>query len=157
VRVGLVGFALAAALGATAGQGPTLLAPGVVSTGDSESHPTLSPDGHLVFAARGRPDSLGSYDFYVTFQCQGAWTAPRPLAGGVNSSAWDFAPRFSPDGATFLFASARMRTSTEGPALRGREGYRRLLEGLRSPGNGLFDIYTADTAALGLADPCPGR
>lgn len=131
-----------------------------INTAGEDIEAWVSPDeSYLVFASKGRPDTLGSYDFYVSHQCDGAWTTPRPLGGGVNSPHWDFGGRFSPDGATFYFASNRPRAHRAGDAaaLRGREGYLRLLEEVRGPGNGLFDVYTVPAADLGLASPCaPG-
>jgi hypothetical protein len=128
----------------------------VLNTAGQEIEPWISPDERtLVFAAKGRPDSLGSYDFYVSYQCAGAWTPPRPLGGGVNSAAWDFGGRFSPDERQFLFASARTREPWSDGPLAGGAGYGRLLDRLRSPGNGLFDVYTVSREALGIASPCP--
>jgi ketosteroid isomerase-like protein len=131
----------------------------VINTADQEIEPWIAPDeSYLVFAAKGRPGSLGSYDFYVSFQCGESWSEPQPLGGGVNSPGWDFGGRFSPDGATFFLGSNRTRQPlTAGEPLRGRAGYGRLLERLRSPGNGLFDIYAVDSAALGLTSPCASR
>jgi hypothetical protein len=138
---------------------PENLGPGINSEGQ-EIEPWVAPDeSRLVFAAKGRSDSLGSYDLYVSARCGGGWSAPRPLGAGVNSTGWDFSGRYSPDGEVFLFASNRAREPLAGSAQakRGREGYRLLLERLRAPGNGLFDIYAVETAALGLASPCsPG-
>jgi dipeptidyl aminopeptidase/acylaminoacyl peptidase len=142
----------------------------VINGEGQEIEPWVAPDeSRLVFAAKGRPDSLGSYDLYVSYRCGDAWSQPRPLGPGVNSSAWEFGGRFSPDGAVFFFTSNHaserfigFHDASEritGPAILRREydSYRGLLERLRSPGNGLFDIYAVETAALGLADPCaPG-
>lgn len=131
-----------------------------INTAGEDIEPWIAPDeSYLVFSSKGRSDTLGSYDLYVSYQCDGAWTTPRPLGGGVNSPQWDFAGRFSPDGATFYFASNRPRPARAGQAapLRGRDGYRALLDELRAPGNGLFDIYAAAAADLGLASPCARR
>ncbi len=135
---------------------PVSLGP-VINTAGQDIEPWIAPDESLlVFAAKGRPDGQGSYDLHASFRCEGAWTPPRPLGAGVNSPAWDFAGRFSPDGNTFFFASNRTRTPLGATTrLGGTEGYRRLLEQLRSPGNSLFDIYAVEAAALGLSSPCP--
>jgi hypothetical protein len=128
-----------------------------INTAGQEIEPWISADeSTLVFAAKGRPGALGSYDFYVAYRCGGAWSEPKPLAGGVNSPAWDFAGRFTPDGKRFLFASNRTieGATVAGATLSGAGGYRSLLDRLRSPGNGLFDLYEIDAAELGLANPC---
>jgi hypothetical protein len=129
----------------------------VVNTEGQDIEPWVAPDeSYLVFASKGRTDTLGSYDLYVSYQCEGAWTTPHPLGGGVNSPGWEFAARFSPDGKTFFFASNRSASPRGSKiGLRGREGYTHLVDRLRSPGNGLFDIYRIDASALGLASPCP--
>lgn len=129
----------------------------VINTEGQDIEPWIAPDeSYLVFASKGRPDTLGSYDLYASFQCDGAWTPPRPLGGGVNSTGWEFAGRFSPDGATFFFVSNRTEpAAAPAPVLRGRQGYEQLLDRVRSPGNGLFDIYQVPAFALGLVSPCP--
>ena len=122
--------------------GPELNGPG------QEIEPWISPDGKLlVFAAKGRSDSRGDYDLYASHLCSGGWSPPRPLAGGVNSPSWDFAGRFSPDGRSFFFASNRPRWSPPEPPLAGADGYRRLVDRLAAPGNGLFEIK-ADAAMV---------
>ena len=71
-------------------------------------------------------------------------------------TALTFDDIFSGVGKTFFFASNRSEAHTESAAsLQGRDGYTRLLDRLRAPGNGLFDIYRIDASALGLASPCP--
>jgi hypothetical protein len=109
----------------------------------------------LVYAAKDRADGLGSYDLYASRRCDGAWTAPRPLAGGVNTPGWEFGPRFSEDGATFYFGS-NVAAPPATRTLQDTAGYAELTQRLRSPGNGLFDVYAADAAALALPD-CPRR
>ena len=126
-----------------------------INTAGQDIEPWISADGRtLVFASKGRTDSLGSYDLYVSHTCAGVWSAPRPLGGGVNSPAWEFGGRFSPDGKTFFFASNRTVASPAGRTLAGRGGYRELVERLRSPGNGLFDLYEIDASEIGLGVPC---
>jgi WD40-like Beta Propeller Repeat len=126
-----------------------------INSAGQEIEPWIAPDESLlVFAAKGRADSLGSYDLYASRACDGEWSAPQPLGGGVNSQAWDFGGRFSPDGATFYFGSNR---SIEPAPLRlqGTAGYRALVARLRAPGNGLFDLYAVAATALALPAPCP--
>jgi len=126
-----------------------------INTAGQDIEPWISADGRtLVFASKGRPDSLGSYDLYVSHTCAGVWSALRPLGGGVDSPAWEFGGRFSADGKTFFFASNRTFASPAGWTLTGRGGYRELVERLRSPGNGLFDLHEIDASELGLGAPC---
>ena len=70
----------------------------------------------------------------------------------MNSSGWDFGPRFSPDGRTFFFTSNR----SDWPASRLRPLSARELEtALGSAGNGLRDVYEVPASALDLRSPCP--
>jgi len=126
----------------------------VINGNGQEIEPWISPDETtLVFAAKGRPDSLGSYDLYASRRCGNAWTTPRPLAGGVNSAGWEFGGRFSPDGDTFYFGSNIADAPPDRP-LHDAAGYRELTDRLRSPRNGLFDIYSVAVSALGIPGSC---
>jgi len=123
-----------------------------VNTAGQDIEPWIAPDqSYLVFASKGRTDSR-SYDFYVSRRSGNGWSEPRPLGGGVNSAGWEFAGRFSPDGRTFLFASNKT-LEPDASTLGGRTGYLRLLDRLRAPGNGLFDIYSVPTESLDLDAP----
>jgi dipeptidyl aminopeptidase/acylaminoacyl peptidase len=126
---------------------PENLGTPVNSPGD-EVEALVTPDeATLVFAAKGRPDSLGSYDLYVSRRVAGMWQAPIHPAAPLNSTAWDFGPRLSPDGQLFLFSSNRgFGSEPLGRALRFDELERRI----REPHNGLRDIYVVDPVALGL-------
>lgn len=86
---------------------PENLGTPVNSTGD-EIEALVTPDETaLVFAAKGRPDSLGAYDLYVSRRVDGSWQMPGHPAAPVNSAAWDFGPRLSPDGRMLFFSSNR--------------------------------------------------
>src|SRR5690606_16169663 len=68
----------------------------------------VTPDERLlVIAARNRGDEVGTYDLYVSRRRGDRWEAPRNLGPRVNSYAWEFSPRLSPDGALLLFTSNR--------------------------------------------------
>ncbi len=212
-----------------AGAEPRLVVPGLVSTGDDESHPTLSPDGHtlyflkntpsfdfytivfierkgngwtspstvsfsgqypdgdLVFgpdgthaffvsarpvdgvprtdtdiwtiertasgwviAAKDRGDALGCYDLYLSRQGPDGWTKPVNPGAPINSEAWEFSPRMSPQGDLFFFTSNRGFGSIP---LKNRLTFDALIQRIRSPGNGLRDIYVLDATTLLNAEP----
>jgi Tol biopolymer transport system component len=95
----------------------------------------------LVLAAKGRPDSVGAYDLYVSRRVGGAWQAPAHPGPPLNSKGWDFGPRFSPDGQLFFFASNR---GFAHEPLAAPLTYDELERRLRAPGNGLRDIYVVD-------------
>jgi Tol biopolymer transport system component len=124
----------------------------VVNSPEQEIEPWISPDERmLVFAAKNRPGGKGEYDLFVTFRCAGRWTPPRPLGAGVNSPAWDFGPRFSPDGTTFYFTSNR--SDLDVPPERPLDAAAWMAR-ISGPGNGLRDVYRVDAAALDLCSPC---
>lgn len=86
---------------------PTSLGDVVNSTG-FDGDPFIAPDeSYLVFTGWGRPDGDPAGDLYITTMTDGAWSAPRPLAHGVNSSAQEYAPIVSPDGRWLYFSSYR--------------------------------------------------
>jgi Tol biopolymer transport system component len=123
-----------------------------INTKDQEIEPWISADGKmLIFAGTGRSQGQGAYDLFVTFRCGARWTDPRPLGAGVNSTGWDFGPRFSPDGKTFFWTSNRSTWPPSHPrALTAKE----LESVLGSPGNGLRDVYQVPASALDLRSPC---
>jgi hypothetical protein len=112
-----------------------------------ETTPYVSPDGrYMIFGSRGRQDSLGDLDLYITVRdSAGQWTAPRNLGPGVNSSAGELCPIVSPDGRYLYFTS--LRSFIDGGAGDKQNG-RDLKRRLRSPGNGLGDTYRVPLAPI---------
>jgi Tol biopolymer transport system component len=120
-----------------------------INSSANEVEPYIAPDeSYIIFAGTGLPESRGAYDIYVSFRRDGAWTKPVNLGDQINSVAWDFSPKVSPDGKWFFFTSNR--GFAEKP-LEKRLSYQELLQKLHSPGNGLRDIYKIDISALKLA------
>jgi WD40-like Beta Propeller Repeat len=125
----------------------------ILNTAGEDIEPWISADGRLLlFASNGRPDTRGSYDIYVSHRCGESWSAPRPLGADVNSSAWDFGPRESPDGRFLFFTSNR--STTDRPPERALS-FKSLVARIRGPQNGLRDVYRVETAALDLVPTCP--
>lgn len=126
-------------------QPPENLGAPVNSKGD-EIEPFISPDEQLlIVAARNRGDAVGAYDLYVSQRRGERWDTPRHPGPPINSTAWDFAPRLTPDGRIFIF------TSNRGFGSRGPDrslSFEQLERQLRSPGNGLRDIYYVSADAL---------
>ena len=83
----------------------------------------------------------------MSYQRDGRWTEPRNLGDGINSDGWEFGAKLSPDGKYLFFTSNRGVLDKPLPR---RFDYRELSEALRSPGNGLRDVYQVDVSALGL-------
>ena len=117
-----------------------------INSAASEVEPYIAPDeSYLIFAAAGRPGGRGAFDLYISMQKDGQWSPPVNLGDKINSSAWDFAPRISPDGKYFFFTSAR----GFGDAPQARPlTYEELSQKLHRPGNGLRDIYQVDAQVV---------
>jgi Tol biopolymer transport system component len=117
----------------------------VNSKGD-EIEPFISADEQtLIVAARNRGDAVGAYDLYVAHRRGETWDTPRHPGPPINSTGWDFAPRLSPDGKIFIFTSNR-GFGSQGPDR--TLDFDQLERRLRSPGNGLRDIYYVSADAL---------
>lgn len=83
---------------------PTVLAPGVISTGDDESHAVLAPDGTTLYYLKNTPN----FDFWtiVTSRWQaGRWSEPKvaPFSGRWS----DADPFITEDGSKLFFISTR--------------------------------------------------
>jgi Tol biopolymer transport system component len=119
-----------------------------INTVANEIEPFIAPDeSYIIFAGTGLPESRGAYDLYVSFRRDGEWTKPVNLGDKINSAAWDFSPKVSPDGKWFFFTSNR---GFADKPLEKRLSYEELLQKLHGPGNGLRDIYKIDISALNL-------
>lgn len=87
-----------------------------VNTQHFETAGVLSPDGRTLVFGRDDPEGLGLGDLFVSRRTGDGWSEPRNLGAPINSSAFDFAPRFSPDGRRLYFSSNRSESS-EGAGL----------------------------------------
>ena len=88
---------------------------------------------------------MGAYDLYVAQRRGERWDPPHHPGPPINSTGWDFAPRLSPDGRIFVFTSNRGFGSQP---LDRTLSFDQLERRLRSPGNGLRDIYYVSADAL---------
>ena len=104
-----------------------------------EGDPYIAPDeSFLIFVSYNRPEGLGDGDLYISLNRNGNWTAAKNLGTVINSSALDFCPNMSPDKKYFFFTSERGFADQTLPR---RLNYKEYMEKIRSPGNGLGDIY----------------
>lgn len=118
-----------------------------VNTAFDEFEPYVAPDqSYLIFMA-ARPDGRGGSDLYLSYNRAGAWTKATNLGEKINSSGSEYSPKVSPDGRYFFWTSTRGFGST--PQTK-RLTYAELLAKLRSPRNGLGDIYQIDLSALNI-------
>ena len=126
---------------------PENLGPTVNGAEFHDTTPWVAPDGsYVIFGSRGRSDSRGEIDLYITTRgADGQWTTPRNLGPGVNSPSTDYCPLVSPDGKWLYFSSTRhFADSALAAPLRARA----LRERIRSPGNTLGDTYRVPLAPL---------
>jgi Tol biopolymer transport system component len=118
-----------------------------ISTAADEYEPCIAPNQEFLIFMADRPGGKGRGDLYMTYNRNGKWTAPLNLGGKINTAAAEYSPKISPDGRYFFWSSARTTIKT---AQQKRLSLPELTNLIRSPGNGLCDIYYIDVAALGL-------
>lgn len=118
-----------------------------INTQFDEFEPYIAPDqAYLIFMAE-RPDGRGASDLYLSHQRDGTWTKAVNLGDKINSNGAEYSPKVSPDGKYFFWSSTRGVPSTS-PSK--RLTYADLLTKLRSPRNGLGDIYQIDISSLNI-------
>jgi Tol biopolymer transport system component len=121
----------------------------MINTAGQDVEAWVAPDeSYIIFSSKGRPDTNGEYDLYVSHLRNDEWTEPRNLGQPVNSAGWEFGGKPSPDGKYLFFTSNRGVLDQPLPE---RLEYDELIEAIRSPGNGLHDIYRVETSALGFS------
>jgi hypothetical protein len=118
-----------------------------INTEFDEFEPYIAPDeSFMIFmAGGGRPDSLGGYDFYISYNRHGQWTKAKNLGAPINSSADEFSAKITPDGKYFFWASTR---STIDQAKTRSWTLQELSNAYHGPQNGLGDIYYIDLSVL---------
>ena len=119
-----------------------------VNTTFDEFEPYIAADeSFLIFMAGGRPDGLGGFDLYISYNRNGQWTNAKNLGAPINSPADELSPRISPDGKYFFWASARSAIDT----LKTKPWtLQELSKAYHGPKNGLGDIYYIEVSALKL-------
>jgi hypothetical protein len=92
---------------------PELVAPGILSTGDFESHIEFSPDGGTAYFLRSLPN-FAFWTIYESRLADGRWTHPEiaPFSGHYN----DADPFITRDGRSLFFISNRPLHESSGPA-----------------------------------------
>ena len=117
-----------------------------INTGFNEFEPFISPDEKfLIFMGGGREGGRGGFDLYISYNRNGEWTKPINLGDKINSSRNEYSPYISPDGRYFFWTSAR---NFADKPLKKKLSYRELMSKLKSPQNGLGDIYRINLSEL---------
>jgi Tol biopolymer transport system component len=122
-----------------------------VNSAAQEYEPFITPDQKtLIFMAAGR-DGRREEDLFISFAHDGGWSHARALDPPINSpTAREYAPKISPDGKWFLFSSTRGSWDRPNKTRMTTQEYEKRL---RSPGNGLGDIYYIDAKRLPKPEP----
>lgn len=124
----------------------------VINTSGEDIEGYIAPDeSFMIFSSDNHEENYGEYDLYISYNREGIWSKPQNLGDIINSKGWEFGPKISPDGKYLFFTSNR---SFFDHPLDRRLNYRELQDKIRSPGNGLNDIYKIDA---GLLPPSPGK
>ncbi len=119
--------------------------PAPIDAGEEDSNQYVSPDERfMIFMSRRAGAEAG---LYVTYLDNGAWSTPLPLDAKLNAAYSPYTPLISPDGRTFYFTS--VKGAFDNPPI-APMSYATFLEAIRSPGNGLGDIYAVAIEALSL-------
>jgi Tol biopolymer transport system component len=117
-----------------------------INTTFDEYEPYIAPDeSFLIFMAGNRPDGLGGYDLYISYNRNGQWTKAQNLGAPINSAVDDLSPRISPDGKYFFWASARSAIDKPKTKVWSLQEFS---SAYQRPQNGLGDIYYMDFSAL---------
>jgi Tol biopolymer transport system component len=118
--------------------------PAPIDGGEEDSNQYISPDGSLLIFSSKRAGAAEPALFVSRFE-NGAWTEPVSAGAKLNADFAPYTPLVSPDGKTFYFSS--QRGVFEHPPI-APMSYARFLEAIRSPGNGLADIYSVSIEAI---------
>lgn len=70
----------------------------------SVAHPSLSPDGSLMYYSSTAPGGFGGSDIYVTHQVNGKWSDPVNLGPNINTAGEESFPFYAND-STLYFSS----------------------------------------------------
>jgi hypothetical protein len=118
-----------------------------INTAAGEYEAFVTEDERLMLlAVIKRQDSVGEFDLYLSRkQPDGKWSEPTNLGPEINSPARELSPKLTPKGKYVVWMSTRS------PALPAKPDQRttaQVLQDLRSPGNGIGDIYQIDISAV---------
>src|SRR5688572_12921802 len=110
---------------------PQIFAPGAISTGDYESHPTFTPSGDTIFFVKSAPD-YSTWTICVSYLRNKRWISP--VVASFSGKYKDSHPFVTHDGRTIYFISNRPVSSLDSV-------------------NNDFDIWKVDLTTSGWSDP----
>ncbi|WP_191906307.1 PD40 domain-containing protein [Hymenobacter baengnokdamensis] len=85
-------------------QQPQIFAPGIISTGEYESHPAFTASGDTLCFLKSAPD-MSTWTLCFSYRRQGQWTTP--VVAPFSGRYLDADPFFTRDGRTLYFMSYR--------------------------------------------------
>lgn len=115
-----------------------------LNSAENEYEPSIAPDQSYMFLMANKREGLGRGDIYLSRNVNGHWTKPVNLGAPINSPAYEFAAKFTPDGKYFIWGSARDTNFPPKAKMTTAESEK----ALHSAGNGLGAIYFIDASAL---------
>lgn len=120
-----------------------------VNSEATDGNPFLAPDQSFLLFVSKRDGHFGKEpsDLYVSFRKDGAFTAPLNVERHIGRELDAIAPLLSPDGRTFFYGARKPFGDTPRPTPFTAETFERAI---RSPGNGLGDIYQVRASFLRL-------
>jgi hypothetical protein len=77
-----------------------------INTQYGEGDTFVAPDeSFLIVSSRGRPDSIGGGDIYISFKKKdGSWTIAKNMGKPINTKVYEYCPMVSPDGKYLFFS-----------------------------------------------------
>ena len=118
--------------------------PAPIDGGEEDANQYISPDGRtLVFSSKR--SGAAETALFLSRRVNETWSEPVNINAKLNADYSPYTPLVSPDGKTLYFSSQKglfERAPIEPMS------YARFLEAIRSPGNGLADIYSVSIDAI---------
>lgn len=76
-----------------------------VNTSASEKHPSISPDGRVLYFASNRGGGAGGYDIWMSVKTGNNWGTPVNMGDSVNTPGDEQSPFMHPDQQSLYFSS----------------------------------------------------
>lgn len=120
--------------------------PDIINLDKSVGDPFIAPDEqYLIFRGSNLENSIGGFDLFISFNIDGAWTAPMNLGEPINSKAREICPYVTTDGKLLIFASNRLVEDYRTKPLESIEAFKSKSE---SFDNGSWNIFYTSTSFI---------
>lgn len=116
-----------------------------VNTASDEFEPFIAADeSFLIFMGANRPDGLGGFDLFISYNRNGEWTKAENLGAPINSPGDELGAKVTPDGKYLFWSSTRSLIDKPKPK---PQTFSELMNDYHGPQNGLGDIYYISLSA----------